>query len=107
MLNAVSWRLEYARLAVLILCVTLVPAWASAQSIRPSITGVVTDSSGAVLPGVTVEAASPVLIERARSTVTDGRGAYRIIELDAGTYAVTFMLPGFNTVRRDGYQQGL
>ncbi|HWV93290.1 MAG TPA: carboxypeptidase-like regulatory domain-containing protein, partial [Vicinamibacterales bacterium] len=84
------------------LSIVLAPAWASAQSIRPSITGVVTDSSGAVLPGVTVEAASPVLIERGRSAVTDGRGSYRIIELDAGTYTVTFTLPGFNTVRRDG-----
>ncbi len=101
MVNVVSWRLEHARLCVLILCVALVPALASAQSIRPSITGVVTDSSGAVLPGVTVEAASPALIERARSAVTDGRGSYRIIELNAGTYTVTFTLPGFNTVRRD------
>jgi hypothetical protein len=84
------------------LSILLAPAWASAQSIRPSITGVVTDSSGAVLPGVTVEVASPVLIERARSAVTDGRGSYRIIELETGTYVVTFTLPGFNTVRRDG-----
>jgi Carboxypeptidase regulatory-like domain len=102
MVNPIARPLGYARLCALVLCAALVPAWASAQWIRPSITGVVTDSSGAVLPGVTVEVASPVLIERARSTVTDGRGSYRIIELDAGTYTVTFMLPGFNTVRRDG-----
>jgi len=102
MMNAIARPLGYARPVALVLCVTLVPAWASAQSIRPSIVGTVTDSSGAVLPGVTVEVASPVLIERMRSTVTDGRGSYRIIELDAGTYTVTFMLPGFNAVRRDG-----
>jgi len=102
MVSAVSRPLGYARHCALMLSILLAPAWASAQSIRPSITGVVTDSSGAVLPGVTVEVASPVLIERARSAVTDGRGSYRIIELETGTYVVTFTLPGFNTVRRDG-----
>ena len=102
MVNAIARPLGYARLCALALCVALVPAWASAQSIRPSIVGAVTDSSGAVLPGVTIEVASPVLIERARSVVTDARGSYRIIELEAGTYTVTFALPGFNTVRRDG-----
>jgi hypothetical protein len=75
----------------------LLPAQAAAQS---TITGVVTDSSGAVLPGVTVEAASDVLIEKVRSSVTDGSGQYRIIDLRPGTYAVTFTLPGFNTFRR-------
>ena len=59
------------------------------------------DTSGAVLPGVTVEAASPVLIEKTRSTVTDGSGAYQIINLQPGTYTVTFTLPGFNTFVRD------
>jgi hypothetical protein len=65
---------------------------------------VVRDPSGAVLPGVTVEAASPVLIERTRSTVTDGSGQYRILDLRGGTYTVTFTLSGFSSVKRDGVQ---
>ena len=79
--------------------VTAVPALAWAQA---SITGVVKDASGAVLPGVTVEAASPALIEKVRSAVTDGSGQYRIIDLRPGTYSVSFTLPGFSVVRRDG-----
>ena len=79
----------------------LVPTLAHAQA---SITGVVRDSSGAVLPGVTVEASSPALIEKVRSVVTDGSGQYRIIDLRPGTYAVTFTLPGFSTVRREGIE---
>jgi hypothetical protein len=77
--------------------VTLLPAIAHAQA---SLAGVVRDTSGAVLPGVTVEAASSVLIERVRTSVTDGTGQYRIPELPAGTYAVTFTLPGFSTIQR-------
>ena len=69
---------------------------------QASITGVVKDTSGAVLPGVTVEASSPALIEKARSVVTDGTGQYRIVDLRPGVYAVTFTLSGFNTFRRDG-----
>src|SRR5207253_3484932 len=64
-------------------------------------TGVVKDQSGAVLPGVSVEASSPALIERLRSVVTDERGGYKIIDLRPGTYNVTFALPGFKTVKRD------
>jgi hypothetical protein len=75
-----------------------VPGEALAQS---SIAGVVRDSSGGVLPGVTVEAASSALIEKVRSVVTDARGQYRIVNLQPGTYSVTFTLSGFNTVRRD------
>ena len=75
------------------------PAAAFAQA---AITGVVRDTSGAVLPGVTVEAASPVLIERTRSVVSDATGQYRIVDLRPGTYSVTFTLPGFNTVKREG-----
>ncbi|MGB7219093.1 MAG: carboxypeptidase-like regulatory domain-containing protein, partial [Vicinamibacterales bacterium] len=67
-----------------------------------SIAGVVRDTSGAVLPGVTVEAASPALIERVRSAVTDGSGQYRIVDLRPGTYTVTATLTGFNTFKRDG-----
>jgi hypothetical protein len=79
----------------------LVPAAARAQA---TITGVVKDSSGAVLPGVTVEAASPALIEKVRTATSDGTGQYRIIDLRPGTYTVTFTLPGFNTFRRDGIE---
>src|SRR5687768_6603345 len=79
----------------------LTPSAAYAQA---SIAGVVRDSSGGILPGVTVEASSPVLIEKARSAVTDGAGQYRIIDLRPGTYTVTFTLPGFSTVRREGLE---
>src|SRR5688572_32959914 len=75
------------------------PAAAKAQS---AITGVVKDTSGAVLPGVTVEAASDALIEKVKSAVTDTRGVYRIVDLRPGTYVVTFTLPGFQTMRREG-----
>ena len=71
---------------------------------QASIAGVVKDASGAVLPGVTVEASSPVLIEKARSAVTDGAGQYRIVDLRAGTYTVTFSLTGFSTVKREGIE---
>ncbi len=74
--------------------VVLAPIAAYAQA---SVTGVVKDSSGAVLPGVTVEASSPALIEKTRSTVTDGAGLYQIISLPPGTYTVTFTLTGFST----------
>ena len=76
------------------------PVWAQAD--RASISGLVQDSSGAVLPGVTVEASSPVLIEQSRSVVSDGAGRYAIENLRPGTYTVTFTLPGFKTVRREG-----
>ena len=77
----------------------LIPSIAVAQA---SITGVAKDPSGAVLPGVTVEAASPVLIEKVRTAVTDGNGRYQIVDLRPGTYTVTFTLTGFNTFKRDG-----
>src|SRR5882672_6201278 len=79
--------------------IVLMPAVAHAQA---SITGTVKDASGAVLPGATVEASSPVLIEKTRSAVTDSSGLYRIVDLRPGTYAVTVTLPGFSTVHRDG-----
>src|SRR5262245_41091711 len=69
-----------------------------------SIAGVVRDTTGAVLPGVTVEAASPALIEKVRSVVSDGEGQYKILELRPGTYTVTFTLPGFNTFKREGVE---
>ncbi len=64
----------------------------------------VRDTSGAILPGVTVEAASPALIEKVRSVVSDGSGQYRIENLRPGAYSVTFTLPGFATVRREGIE---
>ena len=79
----------------------LIPSIASAQG---AIAGLVTDTSGAVLPGVTVEAASPALIEKVRSVVTDGSGQYQIINLPPGAYTVTFTLAGFNTFRREGVE---
>ena len=79
----------------------LLPAAAHAQSV---FTGVVKDTSGAVLPGVTVEAASPALIEKAKSVVTDGNGAYRLVDLRPGVYSVTFSLAGFSTVKREGIE---
>src|SRR5262245_8484962 len=69
-----------------------------------SIAGVVKDASGGVLPGVTVEASSPVLIEKSRTAVTDDQGAYKIVDLRPGVYAVTFTLGGFGTVRREGIE---
>ena len=81
--------------------VTLLPASALAQA---SIAGSAKDASGAAMPGVTVEASSPVLIEKIRTAVTDERGLFRIVSLPPGTYSVTFSLPGFNQVKRDGIE---
>ena len=86
----------------LIVCLSLLlPSAAYAQA---AITGVVKDASGAVLPGTTVEAASPALIEKVRSVVADATGQYRIIDLRPGTYSVTFTLPGFSTIKREGIE---
>src|SRR5688572_8326864 len=71
---------------------------------QPAVAGIVRDSSGAILPGVSVEAASPALIEKVRSVVTDGNGQYRIVDLEPGTYNVTFTLSGFTTVKREGVE---
>jgi hypothetical protein len=79
----------------------LLPASVFAQA---TLTGVVRDTSGGVLPGVTVEASSPALIEKVRSAATDGSGQYRIIDLRPGTYKLTFTLPGFNTVTRENIE---
>jgi hypothetical protein len=90
---------------VVVACISgaacLVPTPARAQE-RASIVGVVQDSSGAVMPGVTVEASSPVLIERVRTGITDGSGRYAIIDLRPGTYTVSFSLPGFKGYKREG-----
>jgi len=74
-------------------------AWAQQAS---GISGVVRDTSGLAMPGVTVEAASPALIEKVRSVTTDGEGRYSIVDLRPGTYTVTFALTGFSTVKREG-----
>ena len=81
--------------------VLLLPASAYAQA---SIAGIVRDTSGAVLPGVTVEASSPALIEKTRSAVSDGSGQYRIENLRPGVYTVRFLLSGFSTVSREGVE---
>ena len=82
----------------------LTPAAGWAQQAAGNISGVVRDTSGAVMPGVTVEAASPALIEKVRAVVTDSQGRYQIIDLRPGVYTVTFTLPGFSTFRRDGFE---
>src|SRR5262245_48630089 len=76
--------------------IALAPATVLAQS---TIAGAVRDASGAVLPGVTVEASSPELIEKSRTVVTNGEGRYSIVDIRPGVYTVTFALQGFNTVR--------
>ena len=92
---------RFVNLVTLLAWLVVAPTAAYAQA---SITGVVQDPSGAVLPGVTVEAASPVLIEKVRSAVSEGTGQYRIADLRPGTYTVTFTLPGFSTVKREGIE---
>src|SRR5712692_4761257 len=88
--------------AVLILmAAVLLPSLAFAQG---TLTGTVRDQSGGVLPGVTVEASSPALIEKVRSALTDGGGQYRITGLNPGTYSLTFRLSGFNIVKREGIE---
>src|SRR5947207_8925643 len=93
---------DYFQRLILSGALLLMPATVLSQSVSTgSITGVVRDTSGAVLPGVTVEAASPALIEKARLAVSDSSGVYRITDLRPGTYSVTFTLAGFSTLRRD------
>ena len=85
------------------LLVLLTPASVLAQG---SLAGTVRDNSGGVLPGVTVEAASPALIEKVRTAVTDETGQYRIVDLRAGIYTLKFTLPGFTTVKRERHRPG-
>src|SRR5438132_8169958 len=91
---------SFVKLATVLAC-ALVPCTAFAQG---SIVGTVKDSSGAVLPGVTIEASSPELIEKTRSAISDGGGQYRIENLRPGTYSVTFILTGFSTAKREGIE---
>jgi hypothetical protein len=94
-----EWMNVLRRIPFVLAWLTLLPAAAHAQA---TLSGIVKDPSGAVLPGVTVEVSSPVLIERTRSATTDTTGVYQIVELRPGTYTVTFSLMGFSTVKRDG-----
>src|SRR5687767_3129706 len=91
------------QVAAVLFVLLVVPAGAYAQQLG-TIAGAVRDTSGGVMPGVTVEVASPALIEKVRTAVTDGSGQYTVINLPVGTYSVTFTLPGFNTVKREGVQ---
>ena len=93
-------RLGVKALAVAALII-LIPAGARAQAV---IAGSVRDTSGAVLPGVTVEASSPALIEKVRTSISDSSGVYRIEDLRPGVYKVTFTLPGFSTFEREGVE---
>jgi len=92
--------------AIVLVFTLLLPSLAGAQGAlaRGTLTGTVRDGSGAVLPGVTVEAASSALIEKTRTAVTDSSGVYRIVNLDPGVYALTFTLAGFSQVKREGIE---
>jgi hypothetical protein len=81
----------------------VLPATVYGQSAQSALAGVVKDATGGVLPGVTVEAASPALIERVRAVTTDSSGLYRIVDLRPGVYTITFTLPGFNSVRVENF----
>jgi Carboxypeptidase regulatory-like domain len=89
---------------VLLCWITLPTTTAAQTALSGSLSGVVRDTSGAILPGVIVEASSPALIERTRSVTTDENGVYRIVGLVPGVYTVTFSLAGFSTVKRDGVE---
>ena len=94
--------MKMSRLAALaVIALLYLPAATAAQDAGSSITGVARDTSGGVLPGVTVEAASPALIDKVRTAVTDSDGLYRIVDLRPGEYTVTFALAGFKTFRRE------
>jgi len=95
-------RVSAKSLVTLAFLLLLAPALAFAQAGGAQLAGTVKDASGAVLPGVTVEASSPALTEKTRTAVSDGSGQYRIIDLPPGTYTLTATLPGFNTVQREG-----
>jgi hypothetical protein len=93
---------RFVRTCLALSVAALAPAAAAAQT--GSIAGVVKDASGAIMPGVTVEAASPALIEKVRSAISDEKGQYKIVDLRPGIYTVTFTLPGFNTYKREGIE---
>ena len=93
------------RLTSVVACVALLSVvLAGSASAQSSLAGVVKDPSGGVLPGVTVEARSPALIEGVRSATTDDQGQYRIVDLRPGVYTVTFTMTGFSVVTREGIE---
>src|SRR6478736_8083660 len=94
---------QHAPILFLALGLASTPSVSTAQ-VLGTVTGTVKDASGAVLPGVTVEASSPALIEKVRTAVTDGTGQYRVENLRPGTYSVTMSLTGFSGFKRDGIE---
>ena len=92
------------RLLLSVFALACLLAWPTTARAQSAFAGVVKDTSGAVLPGVTVEAASDVLIEKVRSVTTDANGAYRIENLRPGTYSITFSLPGFSTMKKEAIE---
>jgi len=98
------WRSYSYALGVFLIAGAATSMTSYAQSSGSTITGVVTDPSGAAVPGVTVEASSPALIEGSRQVVTDTSGQYRIVDLRPGRYVVTFKAEGFQTIRREGIE---
>ena len=96
-----GFRLVVAMLAVCLLASTHAFAQGGGASSTGTITGKVSDSSGAVLPGVTVNATSPSMMG-VQSVVTNTDGLYRFPAVPPGTYTVTFELPGFSTLKREG-----
>src|SRR6185369_2360147 len=105
MKSAGSWSRPSCKSSLLVAAfAAAIIALPSAAHAQASLAGTVKDASDALLPGVTVEAASPALIEKVRSAVTDGSGQYRIENLRPGQYSVTFTLPGFTPVRREGVE---
>src|SRR5215470_15690827 len=93
--------LRFVKAILVLVAFLLIPVMAHAQA---SIVGTVKDATGAVIPGVSVEASSPVLIEKTRSVVTNESGQYSIESLRPGTYSVTFSLPGFSTIKRENIE---
>jgi hypothetical protein len=91
-------------LKLVLLAIAVVVSVPMAAFAQATLSGLVRDASGAVLPGVTVEASSPVLIEKARTAITDGTGRYQIVDLRPGTYTVTFTLQSFSVVKREGVE---
>jgi hypothetical protein len=92
------------RASKVVLILTAAILLSSAAFAQGTLTGTVRDESGGVLPGVTVDASSPALIEKVRTAATDGAGQYRITGLNPGTYSLTFRLSGFTIVRREGIE---
>jgi len=89
---------------ILVKCLAILAVLLPGPAFAQVLTGTVHDASGGVLPGVTVEASSPALIEKTKSATTDGTGQYRIIDLKPGTYSLTFTLGGFTTVKRESIE---